>query len=379
MENDVGIELRVDASLPRPLYVQIRDGIRDYILSGRAYPGEKLPGERDIARELGVDFKIVRQAMAALVEEGLIYRRPQRGTIVAEYDEKRKNHISTGNIGITLELRSWFQKDILRGIQEVIINNGFHAFVCDTKNELTTEARLVSSLIEKGVDGMIMAPVDFWNWRKKEISHYLRMVNQGIPFVLVDRYIPEIDADFIGCNDYKGSYDAISYLIRLGHKKIGHVTLPANTTSVKDRLRGYEDALRDNDIDYDEKLVEKPRSIIQNPSRLIKAVENLIKRKVTAIFCVNYRHAVGVENVLRNKGFRIPDDISLIAFGSPQDIEWSHHPLTIVSQPSFEIGVAAAKQLIIRINSKYDDNQERYKHIIEPNLLVRKSTAPPRL
>ncbi len=244
----------IDSSSAQPLYLQIRNGIRESIRLRTLKSGEKLPTERDLAVELGVSVGMVRRALSLLVDEGLIYRRPQRGTFIAEVDPLILSRSKSKTIGVVFQnLLGAFMADVLKGVSEEVSAHEYHTITCDSNNDPEREMLNVDSLIDRGTDGLIIFPVG--EVTQVSQAHYKRMLQTNLPFVLIDRYFPEMDTDYVVFDNRGGAYAAVKYLADQGHTRIGHITIPQRATSVRDRFQGYVDALTDSEIVFDPALV----------------------------------------------------------------------------------------------------------------------------
>jgi GntR family transcriptional regulator of arabinose operon len=281
-------ELHIDHTLRQPLYVQIRESIKNSILDGKLQPGDKLPPESEIAADLGVSIKIVRQALLMLVDEGLIYRRPQRGTFVTDKVPELGDNLQTFNVGLIIHSSTggWLN-DIVMGVGDELSENNYHMFVSNSDNDIRNEAQQVRSFINKGVDGLIIFPVDQLRGQQHDYSHLVELQQARMPFVLIDRYIPHLETDYVVFDSYGGAYDATRYLINLGHRRIGQITEPLSITTNAARIRGYKDALAGAGLKGSSDYI---CYIDSNSENNYMQIDNLLKKGVTAFLCANPFH-----------------------------------------------------------------------------------------
>ena len=165
----------------------------------------------------------------------------------------------TKTIGVVFtNARGTFMNEIIDGIDSVTHHHEYNLFLCISDDDWQKEARYIQTLRERRVDGMIVFFVSCRKGEKVNHDHLLEVKKDGIPLVFVDRYLPDTDIDYVVTDDFAGAHDAVTHLIKLGHKKIAHVTSEDDCTSFKNRLEGYKSAL----IDAGLKMVKKPLVIL---------------------------------------------------------------------------------------------------------------------
>ena len=177
-------------------------------------------------------------------------------------------------------------------------------------------------------------------------------------------------------DNVKGSYDAVKYLIELGHQRIGIINGPISTTTGRQRLEGYRSALADAGIQFDESLQEivtfKGESGHNAAERLLNLSE-----PPTAIFAANNVLGEAAMFVIRKSGLKIPEDLSLIIF---DDVPWTsltNPSISVINQPTHKLGYMGMEMLHRQLES--EENNEpfvRQRTILMPELIVRESTAP---
>ncbi|HEY5040290.1 MAG TPA: LacI family DNA-binding transcriptional regulator [bacterium] len=179
--------------------------------------------------------------------------------------------------------------------------------------------------------------------------------------------------------DRKGIYKAVAYLISLGHKKIGFVNGPEHLKICIDRLAGYRDALRDNNIPYQEEYVAY--SHVKGDAFTMDAGHQLAKElmervpDLTAICCVSDTMAIGVMKALRQKGKAVPEDISIVGFDDTYVARLADPSLTTLHQPLLEMGKASVQLTQSILNKKPVEYLHR---AFDAELIIRESTAKPR-
>lgn len=271
----------------------------------------------------------------------------------------------TKTIGLIIpDVRNPFFTDLTRGAEDVANERGYSIFFCNTDDNLDKEIKYINNMIEKQVDGIALAGAAV---RNKELEEKM---NIKIPIVSLDRnvYFKEIEGK-VEVNNFSGAYDAVTYLIKQKHTKIMYLSGQLNTKPALDRLEGYKKALEDNNIAYDENLVLVGRYTSEFGYECMKTTA--IDEDVTAVFCANDLIAIGAMNALKEKGIRIPQDISIVGFDDIYIASLVAPPLTTVRQPSYDIGYLAVETLINILEEK---SNQKNKVEIKLELIIRESS-----
>ncbi len=221
--------------------------------------------------------------------------------------------------------------------------------VVDSMESETNEKSAINSLLARKVDGIIAIPSG------QDPSDFEACNNQ-IPIVLIDRYFPDTETLSYVCTDnYKGASMATQCLIDNGHRKIACIVGPPQSSTVRDRTRGFIDTLEKNGItDY---IITGDSFSIQNGYLETKLLLNS-KDKPTAIFCMSNTILLGAIKAIRESNYSIPDDISIISFDDSFYMDYLSPAITRISQPIYEIGVLAIKILFKKISEEsFRENQ----------------------
>lgn len=216
------------------------------------------------------------------------------------------------------------------------------------------------------MDGIIFIgtrPVD-----PKKNEHIKRLDNK-IPVLMINDFLIDTKIYFFLTDEVKDAYEAVDYLIKNGHKKIAYITGEMDYTTYKNKLKGYELALEQNKIELREDYIIKDVPYADGGYRATMKVFDL-ESAPTAIFAASDQMAMGVIKATCEKGYRVPEDISIIGYGNvPISADLSPE-LTTVDQFPYNTGTRGAEMLL-----KVLDGQqlEENKVIMEPKLLIRKS------
>lgn len=272
----------------------------------------------------------------------------------------------TQTIGlIASDLSNPFFSTLLRGVEDKALEKDYSLIVCNTDETLDKEKLYVDVLSQRKIDGLLIAPTG------KSDENLLALRERNISIVLIDRKVEGLEADAVLSDNVVGSSAATRHLIQLGHKRIGIILGLSSVNTSKERLKGYRQALEENDIEYDSNLVKRGHSQVAGGS---EAAEELLTMDCppTAIFSTNNLMTIGAMQGIQKAGFSCPEDVSLVGF---DDFEWAstfRPRLTTVAQVPYEIGAQAADILFERIE---DDTQEVREVRLPTNLKVRESTS----
>ncbi|NRF94568.1 GntR family transcriptional regulator [Paenibacillus frigoriresistens] len=215
------------------LYLQIADKAIGIIQSRRLQPHDPVPSEGELAKLFGVSRMTSKLALERLVEQGLVYRLPRRGTFLSgprdgepyngvlpleskalPVEEKQSKQIAL----IVPHLSDYTSKIIAAAEIEV------RKYNCDLilkiSKDKDDEDRCLQRLVEGGIDGIVLFP----QGRKTCSDQVLRLKLQQFPIVIIDRIFREVQIDCVYHDHYKGSYQMTQYLIEKGHREIGYTS-----------------------------------------------------------------------------------------------------------------------------------------------------------
>lgn len=252
--------------------------------------------------------------------------------------------------------------NMARGIEDVARHNGYTLLLCNTDGKSLRELRYMNMMLERRVDGIIVGALS-----NEEVSRIAQKKN--LPLVILEH--PRLsEHDVVYADNVKGSYDAVTHLIELGHKRIAHITINPESIIVQERIEGYKKALQDAGIPFDSDLLK----IFYDKVEEEIAINELfsLPNPPTAIFAFSDFMAIQIMKILIKRGYKVPRDVSIIGFDDTL-ASLTIPALTTVSQPFYEMGAKAAEILIERIKNPNLPIQ----HIKLPTkLIIRESTAP---
>jgi LacI family transcriptional regulator len=271
----------------------------------------------------------------------------------------------TQTIGLLVpNLANPFYAELARSMEDRADELGFSIVICSTDYKEEKEDKYVSLLIRKRVDGFIITS-GFNN-----VSLIKELINQKIPVALIAYNISRESLSTVSVDDYTGGYQATAHLAELGHQRIAVISEKVQSSA--ERIRGYQNALKDYQLSFNETLLTETKATVNNGEKEAEKFLNL-EEPPTAIFAFNDILAIGAMGAVRKKGLSIPEDISVIGFDDTILARHCYPPLTTMAQPLEEIGDQAVELLVAEIEGKATKKQ---RILLQAELVVRQSTGP---
>jgi len=347
-----------------PRYRQIAESIRRDIDVGRYAPGERLPSEGALARAFGVSRGTLRQALGALGREGVVQTVPGHGSFVKGAGSKDDGQAAPAAddgrghvVGVVIPSVARTRiPDLLDGAEAELRAAGYTLLLVSSGDDRDEESRQIRRLVEAGVDGLLVYPVD----GSSNVALLRTLLDSGPPLVLIDRYLVDLPADAVVADNVGGGHAAVRWLIEAGRERIGLVsTQNLGTSSIAERQAGYWWALRQHGRPVEPRLaccdlerlftwpVPHTHEAEQN-RRLLHAYLTADGRP-DAVFAVNDTVAFQVLEAAEQLGLQVPDDLAVVGFDNLASPDYAGVPLTTVDQPRYEIGATAARIVLQRL------------------------------
>ena len=368
----------------RPLYEQVRKQVLDYILERNLDPGDTIPTEAELAVRYGVSVGTVRRALRQLVDQGVLYRQPGRGTFLTEQSRERARQ--RGSLAcIVPYLRDAFASAVIAGAQDAAHGADYTFWLHNSQAQPDREEELLRQSLGTA-DGIVMLPVS----RSALPAVLEELLQRRFPLVFVDRPpTPVADSfNYVVSDNHGGAYAAVQHLINLGHRRIA-LALTASVGvngSVAQRAEGYRQALLDHGVAVDESLVigglvprgpeTEPRS---DPGTLekndVKLLRDFLRREQpSAVFAVNDLIAVETWRSAEQLGMSIPDDLSIVGFDDADFLSALGIGLSTVAQDAFGAGQKAAEIAIECVEGRGGVSRQV---VLPTRLVVRASSQAP--
>ena len=338
---------------------------------------------KQIARELDVSISTVSKALKNSKEISEDTR--EKVQAFAKLYNYKPNNIAlslknrkTKTIGVIIpEIVHHFFSKVIRGIELYANNKGYNVIVGLSNESFDKEVINMEMLANGSIDGFILS-ISKETLQLQDYHHFNETINQGMPIVMFDRVVKEINCDKVIVDDYKGAKNAVTKLLKNGCKNVALITTKDYVNVGRFRTQGYISALEDHQLVPEPSLILKvdDESLTEyNLSNLEMEITQLFQEnpKIDGVFAVNEIYAITVMKIARKLGKEIPDDLQIIGF---TDGVLSRHAipgLTTVSQHGQKIGEKTAELLIERIE-KEDFSENVQTIVVETELIEREST-----
>lgn len=325
----------------------------------------------DVAAEAGVSFGTVSRVINNDVHvkdetRQRVLDTMTRLNFVANRQARSLAGGKTNTLGLLVpDLGTGYIGEIIRGIDAVIGEASFDLMLYTTHRKATKEVDYVYNLVRGMVDGLILV------LPRNPVDYVELLSSQKFPFVLIDHQGTGEECPAIGSTNWQGAYHATNYLIHLGHRRIGFITGWLDLGCAIDRLEGYKAALKNNRIPINNDLVFE--GTFAQLDGYVGANRFLdLKRPPTAIFASNDVMAMAAMDAVRQRGLRIPEDVSILGFDDVPQASLVRPSLTTVRQPLEQMGRTAA-QILLDILRNPNHSHQRIE--LPTELIIRDSTA----
>lgn len=262
----------------------------------------------------------------------------------------------TNLIGIIVaDIANPFFMNVSKGIENVVSKEKYNLIISSSDESQDKEMKLLNMMLEKKVDGIIMAPSNIDCLEIKSI------ISSGIKLVLVDRKVEGITVDYIANDNFNGAFSLTEDLIRKGHRDIAIVNGCVNVTTAIERFNGYKAAMNKYGIKIDEDFILSGE---YSASMAFVETINLIKKGKlpTALVSSNNSMTEGIMKALKSEKLRVPEDISLVSFGQIANQEFIEPKITCIKQNPFLMGQKAGEVILDKLNGK--SKEDNFKEVL---------------
>lgn len=259
-------------------------------------------------------------------------------------DARRLRAQTSNVVGLVIsDIQNPYFISVIRGVEDAAYARQMNVVLCNSSEDLEKQAMYLRVMEAERVAGLILVPCH--SQRDDDVK---RLQKSGIPVILLDRALQNVQMDAVIVDNLRGAYDAVTHLISLGRRRIGLIGGLPHVRTGQDRDQGYRDALKAAKLPIDEKLMRGGDFTMETGYRL--ALDLLSDpQPPDALFVANNLMTLGALRALREKRIRVPEDVALVGF---DDMPWSgelYSPLTAISQPTYELGQEAVHLLLRRL------------------------------
>ena len=333
---------------------------------------------RDVAREAGVHTSTASRALNPGTRMVVNPETVKRVMSAAERLGYRPHPLARGlrtnrtmTVGIVIpDIENPLFAPIIGGAEETLGGSGYPLLIGNTDNDEQNARAVVTTLVERRVDGLILAIA------ARHDGLIDDLVTAGVAVVLVNRYTEHAPVPSVVGDDHAGMGLAVGHLVSLGHTAIGHVAGPRSLSTGNDRAEGFIAAMSAAGLPAGRDVIEEAEWFQLEPGHVAAAALLERRRDLTAIVAGNDLLALGCYQAVTELGMRVGKDMSVTGYNDMPFVDLMQPPMTAVRVPYRAMGVEAARRLLTLMAP---DGERRPESIrLAPSLSGRASTAPPR-
>lgn len=327
----------------------------------------------DLSKQLGYSKTLISMVLNGKGNQYGISKKTQSAVLdaVAQLDytpNKFAKALRTGKsyfVGlIVADISNPFYSTIAKNIEHVLFERGYNLMVCSTEENEEKEKRLVEMMLnQQGVDGVIVATTF------KDSSFYDQPRFAKTPLIFIDRLLPLFNTNYVVIDNYGGSLEVVTHLIKSGCKKIACLSItPSYLSTIEDRVNGYKDALTKNKMNQDNSLIQ-PINFDHINSDVERAMQELIKQHpdLDAVYALNNHIATALLKTLRKKEFeKYSEKLKIACFDDIELFNIIDKKVVSVSQPIEEIGKNASLLMLDIIDGK----QTNKSNVVLPTKVI---------
>ncbi|WP_223362621.1 LacI family DNA-binding transcriptional regulator [Sporolactobacillus terrae] len=245
---------------------------------------------------------------------------------------------------VVADITNSYYAKIAKIVDQHLFIKGYNLLVCSTDESQKKEKQFLNMLIKKNVDAVAISSVS------KNAANIQTVIDNGIKVVLLDRKHSGLRVPYVGNDNAAESYLLTEHLIQMGHEKIALVSGPLHTSTGFERLQGYREALMTHGLQVQEKLILEGDYSRDSGYKSMKKIIMEVK-DVTGVVSSNNLMTEGILHAVKSEGRRIPEDYSVVSFGSIDNDDLITPKICCIDQDSEAIGNEVSKQLLDLLNS----------------------------
>ncbi len=272
---------------------------------------------------------------------------------------------STNTIGVIVtDILNPFYPPMIKGIEDVAFDHNFNVILCNTSNEHRRISTYLELMLEKQIDGLLLANIATTE-DLKEIE------KTGLKYVLINRKPPFYDKNFVGINNILSTELAVNHLVGQGYKRIAFFGGNLKINTARERRSGFISCMNQNGLEVDPTLIFEGEYTLESGYTNVKKMLKEVDALPDAICAVSDVVAFGVIKGLREAGIRVPEDIAVIGNDNSAFSENFLVPLSSVDHSTYEMGKLSMELLLQIIKEKHEITPRQI--ILTPSLVVRES------
>ena len=329
---------------------------------------------KDIANALNISPAAVSKAMH---DDSRISDKTKKAVKrIAKELDYQPNHLASALrkgksnlVGVIVpRTNSNFFSSVLEHMEAVLNKAGYNIIITQSNESFDKECKNIDTLLFTQVDGIIASMAN----ETVDLSHYEKIKSKGIPLILFDRGENDLNVDYVGINDYESSHIIVEHLVEKGCKRIAHIGGYRRTRIFNNRIKGYVDALKKNDLPIDDSLIIESSLTLEDGRREMERLLQLENRP-DAVYVASDYAALGALQILNENEINVPETIRLIGFGNEPFTSLVTPSISSIEQHSKDIGRLAAETFLKRVDEP-ELKQSLNKIILKAELIVRDSS-----
>lgn len=275
----------------------------------------------------------------------------------------------TNTIGVIVpRLNSYFMSAVLAGMEDAASREGYNLIISQSLESAEKEIANAETMFNKRVDGLLVSLA----YDTRNINHFQPFTKKGIPVIFFDRVSPQSESTVVVIDNFQAAYSAVNHLISQGCRRIMHLAGNPLRNVYADRIRGYEQALKDNHIPFDEKLLYTSDLSQDAGSEAAKYIMRL-KKRPDAVFSANDTAAAFCILKLKEEGISIPEDIAFVGFNNDPISKVVEPHLTTVNYSGYAMGEAAVTTLTEHLSGA-STLKKTSSIVLRSDLIIRNSS-----
>ncbi len=331
---------------------------------------------KDVAKSLGISTATVSKALnnkpgvSRETRIKVLKKAKELGYVVNSLARGMKIS-KTFTVGVLVsDIKNPYFSEVISSIERVLYAKKYNLIICNVGENPVKEREYLELLVSKKVDGIIAAP----SAEGKNLSIYRKLIRHGMKLVLFDRLVDSVETDSVVVDNRSATYEAVKYLNKFGHTKIGAIYGIKGSYTGHERLKGFLEAVRDFNIECHDDWI---RSGKFKEEESYKCAVDILSGKIrpTAVIAMNNFTTLGVMRAAKDLNIKVPQKMSIIGFDDAEWMKVCSPAITTVVQPTDVIGMTAATLLLDAIES--DVPNLPHHVVLKTALLERESVASP--
>ncbi len=332
---------------------------------------------KDIAKEFNVSISTVSKALNDSYEISVSTKEKIQKYAKANNYKPNFNALSLKNrqtktIGIIIpNMLNYFFAQVFNGIEKVANKRGYKIISCISNESFKKEVETIEMLSNGSIDGFILSLAEE-TVSKNSFSHFKEVLDNGTPIVMFDRVADNLKCDKVVTDNFDSARSTVGYLVKSGHQNIAFISTINNLEIGRRRQLGYLKGLEDYNLKVEKNLIINIDDNYKNYEKILEPIFN--NNTIDSVIATDESSAIAAMKVAIKKGYKIPENFSVISFSNGILARHSSPRMTTVSQHGKIMGETAAEMLINRLEDKSEIKKKPETIVVKTDLVERNST-----